>query len=416
MSETGKTIALIKALAPKLDPEEIKQDVEDWLDDHPEATTTVQDGAITKAKLNASLQGTVDDVDDLKSQISVIDDSVDDIYDLLEPTIESMTGTLITGKFIESNGAITDLESYQLLKVAVVPGKTYWVSAEAYYKKYYFIYHNANDELISGGYASPNAGTTTITDYETTAPDGAAWIYVTAQIVTDIQNVKEITGYKLPRIWTGLKWCAVGDSLTEVNATTTKRYHDYVSQKTGIAVANMGVGGTGYMRGSDTSRAFYQRISNVPLDSDVVTIFGSGNDTNYSAMGFSTFDEALGNVTDTGTSTICGCINTTIDNLYAILPTVQLGIISPTPWQLADPASVANDFTKYANALKTICYNRGIPFLDLYHESNMRPWDADYRELCYSKDGGSGTHPDETGHKIISSHFMDFLNKLISTY
>lgn len=75
MSDTGKTIALIKALAPspEIDPEQVKQDVEDWLDEHPEATTTVEDGSITKAKLNASLQGTVDDVDDLKSAITTFE-------------------------------------------------------------------------------------------------------------------------------------------------------------------------------------------------------------------------------------------------------------------------------------------------------------------------------------------------------
>ena len=37
-----------------------------WLEDNPEATTTVQDGAISYAKLNSSLQGTVDDVGTLK--------------------------------------------------------------------------------------------------------------------------------------------------------------------------------------------------------------------------------------------------------------------------------------------------------------------------------------------------------------
>lgn len=80
MSDTGKTIALIKALAPapEIDPEEVKADVEEWLEDHPEATTTVEDGAITKAKLNASLQGTVDDVDALKSAIQHIDS--DNVY------------------------------------------------------------------------------------------------------------------------------------------------------------------------------------------------------------------------------------------------------------------------------------------------------------------------------------------------
>lgn len=44
-----------------------------WLDDHPEATTTVQDGAITKAKLDSNLQGTVDDVDDLKSHLGEVE-------------------------------------------------------------------------------------------------------------------------------------------------------------------------------------------------------------------------------------------------------------------------------------------------------------------------------------------------------
>lgn len=69
MADTGKTIGLIKALA-SVDPSAIQSSVDDWLDDHPEATTTVEDGAITKAKLDSSLQQTVDDVGDLKSQIS----------------------------------------------------------------------------------------------------------------------------------------------------------------------------------------------------------------------------------------------------------------------------------------------------------------------------------------------------------
>lgn len=56
------------ALSKKMaDPDKIAAAVDDWLDDHPEATTTVEDGSITKAKLDSNLQGTVDDVSDLKS-------------------------------------------------------------------------------------------------------------------------------------------------------------------------------------------------------------------------------------------------------------------------------------------------------------------------------------------------------------
>lgn len=56
MSDTGKIIALAKAVGARPDPDDVKQNVEDWLDDHPEATTTVQDGAITRAKLAGDLE------------------------------------------------------------------------------------------------------------------------------------------------------------------------------------------------------------------------------------------------------------------------------------------------------------------------------------------------------------------------
>lgn len=46
--------------------EDIQAAVTEWLDDHPEATTTVTDGSITKQKLDANLQGTVDDVAELQ--------------------------------------------------------------------------------------------------------------------------------------------------------------------------------------------------------------------------------------------------------------------------------------------------------------------------------------------------------------
>ena len=49
--------------------QEIKDEIDAWLDDHPEATTTVQDGAISYAKLDSYLKGTVDDVADLKTEM-----------------------------------------------------------------------------------------------------------------------------------------------------------------------------------------------------------------------------------------------------------------------------------------------------------------------------------------------------------
>ena len=70
MAELGTIIGLIKTFAPKADPAEIEQAVSDWLDDHPEATTTVQDGSITKAKLDNDLQEAVDEIPELSTEIT----------------------------------------------------------------------------------------------------------------------------------------------------------------------------------------------------------------------------------------------------------------------------------------------------------------------------------------------------------
>lgn len=65
----GTGIALIKGLGGKPTDEQVTTAVDAWLDAHPEATTTVEDGSISYAKLNSSLKGTVDDVGDLKTEI-----------------------------------------------------------------------------------------------------------------------------------------------------------------------------------------------------------------------------------------------------------------------------------------------------------------------------------------------------------
>jgi len=53
--------------------EQVESAVEDWLDDHPEATTTVEDGAITKVKLTPDLKSEIEtnttDVEELNHDI-----------------------------------------------------------------------------------------------------------------------------------------------------------------------------------------------------------------------------------------------------------------------------------------------------------------------------------------------------------
>ena len=71
MAVDGDTLgaALALARANPASEQAITEAVEDWLDNHPEATTTVQDGSITKAKLDNNLQVKVDELDSVKSAI-----------------------------------------------------------------------------------------------------------------------------------------------------------------------------------------------------------------------------------------------------------------------------------------------------------------------------------------------------------
>lgn len=229
---------------------------------------------------------------------------------------------------------------------------------------------------------------------------------VSALTIKRASTIVEIIADFSSSVWRGKKWTCVGDSLTEVNSRTTKHYFDYVAEATGVNIVNLGASGRGYKNPSSVdNKTFLDVITEVPTDSDVVTIFGSGNDL--------THGYTLGDVTDTGTTTICGCINETLDALIDRFPTVQLGVVAPTPWVNFPPSTANNAMELYVNALKTICANRSIPFLDLYHCSNLRPWTAEGRAACYSKDGVNGVHPDEEGHKLIAPRFKGFLDTLL---
>lgn len=69
MAELGTVVALIKSMSGA-DPEVIEEAVQDWLDDHPEATTTVQDGSITEAKLAQDVLADLAEIDTLSEAIA----------------------------------------------------------------------------------------------------------------------------------------------------------------------------------------------------------------------------------------------------------------------------------------------------------------------------------------------------------
>lgn len=291
--------------------------------------------------------------------------------------------------------------------IAVEPYTPYCISAAGKIGYGLYAFYDANGNRVGG---ENNTGTADckVENKVVTSPARAAFIRIAC-----IKGMQECSIQPMTRgsfigmkpKWADRTWVCLGDSLTESNSRTTKHYFDYIAEKTGIKTVNLGVSGTGYMRRKDINRAFYQRVSDIPEDADVITIFGSGNDLSS--------DQTLGEVTDTGTDTICGCINTTIDAIYERIPLARLGIVTPTPWVGSTPSKPTCGMAKYADAIVEICKRRSIPCLDLYHESNLRPDDENFRKLAFSKDGGNGVHPDEKGHEIIAASFQSLLERLI---
>lgn len=223
-------------------------------------------------------------------------------------------------------------------------------------------------------------------------------------------GVSSISIVQSSQAWSGKKWVCVGDSLTEENSATTKHYFDYISEETGITPVNFGIGGTGYTNPGSASSNFTTRMASVPTDADVYTIFGSFND--YAYMQSNSIP--IGDADDTGTSTLCGYINGAFDALFARVPLANLGVIAPCPW-VSINAMGSNAFgANYTEALRACCARRSVPFLDLYSESGMRPWDPNFVAQAYTKDSLSGVHPDETGHEILSTKIKAFLSELLA--
>lgn len=323
--------------------------------------------------------------------------------------------SFIESKYLSNNGVITDypnggnswnvsneidISQYDYLKINACTGWGY---------AYFAVYDENHNPIYVE--VSPNSAPT-IYNANIILPENAHYLVISKFGRTFDAYVSYPVFEAPTKKWKGKKWVCIGDSLTEANSTTSKHYFDYVADETGITTANYGIGGTGYVNPSGTAGNFTARMASVPTDADVYTIFGSFNDYAYSINN----DIPIGTPEDSGTSTICGYINSAFDALFARVPLANLGVVAPCPWVSVNSVTGTTSKTfaeNYVSALRQCCERRSIPFLDLYHDSGLRPWDSNFRDLTYTKDTLHGVHPDETGHAILAPKFSAFLDLLL---
>ena len=355
----------------------------------------------------------------------------------------TLNGLEVENNFIELTNHILDTVDYTRLNISFIESKllnnegvvqdyagggtTWTVSNEIDISQYDYLKINARTGYGNAFFAIYDENHNPI--YVEVSPNSAPSIYNANVILPENAHYLIISKYgttfdayvsypvfEAPaKKWEGKKWVCIGDSLTEANSATSKHYFDYIADETGITTANYGIGGTGYANPSGTAGNFTARMASVPTDADVYTIFGSFNDYAYSINN----DIPIGTPEDSGTSTICGYINSAFDALFARVPLANLGVVAPCPWVSVNSVTGTASKTfaeNYVSALRQCCERKSIPFLDLYHGSGLRPWDSNFRDLTYTKDTLHGVHPDETGHAILAPKFSAFLESLLSRY
>lgn len=280
------------------------------------------------------------------------------------------------------------------MEVDVEAGERYRLTSNHGIALRMYVLKNSNGDVIE---YYPTGSEPTVTDTkEVNIPvDGTLYLNTYNTAVTAIAKADGLIVDSTGEGMTNKTWYALGDSITAYS----QGYHSIIASETGVDVTNGGVSGSGYMRPIN-NQTFVDR-ANLSKTYDMVTVFGSVNDMQYVA-------EHLGTETDTGTSTLGGCFNTLIDNLYAS-NNYHIGIISPIPNNsYAGNPVHEGSFSQYVELLGKVCKRRGVPFLDLWHCSNMQPWDEDFASE-YMQDN---THPNAKGHAIFAPRIKSFIESL----
>lgn len=230
----------------------------------------------------------------------------------------------------------------------------------------------------------------------------------------------------------GKKWVMFGDSITENNVRSNANYHDYIRSETGIITINNALGGSGYKSRDDNNNAFYQlAIKSVSTwqDADVITVMGGVNDmwSQIDTYGLGNPDDTFvvpQDITTYTDNTIMACFNYLLDYIIDHAPDAKIAVISPLPCKTTQggrlyeevPYDDTCNMAKFVTACKKSCEMHGIPYLDLFHNSGLRPWDANFNAKyfkCISVDSPDGLHPNEYGHKYFYPMVREFIKSLI---
>lgn len=267
-------------------------------------------------------------------------------------------------------------------------------------------YYDINQDFIG------NEVTSQVSKTSLTIPENAYYIRLTSYqdkfILWYPKTVKDVLS-----AFTGVnnleskKVCLIGDSITEYNFRAKVNWAMLLEHNTLCTVQNLGISGTGFAR----YNPYINRISSINANSNIIGVACSFNDLDAGLP--------LGDITDTGTSSVCGYINDFFTALITAFPITPIICYCQNPWATARLGETDSD--NYINAVKQICEKNNIPFYgEMYYKgSALRPWILANCQEYFTSDnddiGNTGVvdnaHPNSKGHVIIERHLVECFNK-----
>ena len=184
----------------------------------------------------------------------------------------------------------------------------------------------------------------------------------------------------------GKKWAVFGDSISQPNTDGLDKYYNYIANNLGMEVTSYAVGGSGYFKGAGSTgygaNNIIDKLTAAPEGYDIIS-FMAGVNERHLEMGSPTDATPTGEPT-----TLCGAVRKCIELAIEKYPTAQIFLITPTPGTGQYATTAQGDLNTFANNQMEIARIYNIPYIDLYHASGLRPWNAEnaavyYRDYCH---------------------------------
>ena len=204
--------------------------------------------------------------------------------------------------------------------------------------------------------------------------------------LADMEAREMLKAANLTNPFYGKKWAVFGDSISQPNTDGLDKYYNYIADNLGMEVTSYAAGGSGYFKGSGTTgygdNNIVDKLTNAPEGYDIIS-FMAGVNERHLEMGSPTDATPTADPT-----TLCGAVRKSIELAIEKYPLAQIFLITPTPGTGQYATTTQGDLNTYANNQIEIAKIYNIPYIDLYHASGLRPWNADnaavyYRDYCH---------------------------------